>query len=80
MLNALSSCIPGDQRIVTIEDSAEMILQHPHVARLETRPANSEGIAEYNQRDLVRNSYECDLIESSSEKCAVQRRWICCRP
>ncbi|MCA9264604.1 MAG: CpaF family protein [Planctomycetales bacterium] len=56
MLNALSSCIPDDERIVTIEDSAELILQHRHVARLETRPANSENSGEYTLRDLVRNS------------------------
>lgn len=56
MLNALSSCIPDNQRIVTIEDSAELRLQHRHVARLETRPANSEGTGEITQRDLVRNS------------------------
>ncbi|OYP37702.1 CpaF family protein [Rhodopirellula sp. MGV] len=56
MLNALSSCIPDDQRIITIEDSAELRLQHRHVARLETRPAGSENVAEYSQRDLVRNS------------------------
>ena len=56
VLNALSSCIPDDQRIVTIEDSAELLLQHRHVARLETRPANSEQSGEFNQRELVRNS------------------------
>ena len=56
LLNALSSCIPDDERVVTIEDSAELILQHRHVARLETRPANSEGVGEFSQRDLVRNS------------------------
>ncbi|MCD0462700.1 CpaF family protein [Roseiconus lacunae] len=56
MLNALSSCIPDDQRIITIEDSAELRLQHRHVARLETRPAGSENVSEYSQRDLVRNS------------------------
>lgn len=56
LLNALSSCIPDDERVVTIEDSAELILQHRHVARLETRPANSEGVGEFTQRDLVRNS------------------------
>lgn len=56
MLNALSSCIPATQRVITIEDSAELVLQHPHVARLETRPANSENNGEYSQRDLVRNS------------------------
>lgn len=56
LLNALSSCIPDDERVITIEDSAELILQHRHVARLETRPANSEGVGEFTQRDLVRNS------------------------
>ena len=56
LLNAVSCAIPRDERIVTIEDSAELILQHPHVARLETRPANSEGKGEVTQRDLVRNS------------------------
>ena len=56
LLNALSSQIPHHERIVTIEDSAELLLQHRHVARLETRPANSEGAGEYTQRDLVKNS------------------------
>jgi len=56
LLNALSSCIPNDERIITIEDSAELQLQHRHVARLETRPANSEGVGEFSQRDLVKNS------------------------
>ena len=56
LLNALSACIPDDERIVTIEDSAELMLQHRHVARLETRPANSERVGEFSQRDLVRNS------------------------
>lgn len=55
-LNALSSCIPNDQRIVTIEDSAELKLQHSHVARLETRPAGNEDVTEFNQRDLVKNA------------------------
>ena len=56
MLDALSAAIPADERVVTIEDSAELVLQHPHVVRLETRPANQEGFGEYSQRDLVRNS------------------------
>jgi pilus assembly protein CpaF len=56
LLNAFSSNIPIGERVVTIEDSAELSLQHRHVARMETRPANSEGIGEINQRDLVRNS------------------------
>ena len=56
LLNALSSYIPDDQRIVTIEDSAELQLQQPHVVRLETRPPNIEGKGEIAQRDLVRNT------------------------
>ncbi|HYY97432.1 MAG TPA: CpaF family protein [Pyrinomonadaceae bacterium] len=56
LLNALSSYIPDDQRIVTIEDSAELQLQQPHVVRLETRPANIEGKGEVTQRDLVKNA------------------------
>ncbi|MGI2025814.1 CpaF family protein [Endozoicomonas acroporae] len=56
LLNALSGCIPEDDRIITIEDSAELQLQQPHVVRLETRPANLEGKGEINQRELVKNS------------------------
>ncbi len=56
LLNILSSFIPRDERIVTIEDSAELQLQQPHVVRLETRPPNVEGRGEVSQRDLVRNS------------------------
>lgn len=55
LLNCLSSFIPDEQRIVTIEDSAELQLQQPHVVRLETRPPNVEGRGEITQRDLVRN-------------------------
>ncbi|MFC3283394.1 CpaF family protein [Litchfieldella rifensis] len=56
MLNILSGFIPHRERIVTIEDSAELQLQQPHVVRLETRPPNIEGRGEVSQRDLVRNS------------------------
>ncbi len=56
MLNALSSFIDNRERIVTIEDSAELQLQQVHVARLETRPANIEGKGEIAQRDLVKNA------------------------
>jgi pilus assembly protein CpaF len=56
LLNALSAYIPQEQRIVTIEDSAELQLQQPHVVRLETRPPNIEGRGEVTQRDLVRNA------------------------
>jgi pilus assembly protein CpaF len=56
LLNILSSFIPGDDRIVTIEDSAELQLPQEHVVRLETRPVNIEGRGEISIRDLVRNS------------------------
>src|SRR5262245_48992117 len=56
LLNALSAYIPHDERIVTIEDSAELQLQQPHVVRLETRPQNIEGKGEVTQRDLVKNA------------------------
>jgi len=56
LLNALSAYIPENERIVTIEDSAELQLQQPHVVRLETRPPNVEGRGEVTQRDLVRNA------------------------
>jgi pilus assembly protein CpaF len=55
LLNILSSYIPDDERIITIEDSAELQLQQPHTVRLETRPANIEGKGEVSQRDLVKN-------------------------
>lgn len=56
MLNVLSRFIPADERVITIEDSAELQLKQEHVVRLETRPPNLEGRAEITQRDLVRNS------------------------
>jgi pilus assembly protein CpaF len=56
LLNVLSGFIPAHERIVTIEDSAELQLQQEHVVRLETRPANIEGRGQIAQRDLVRNS------------------------
>ncbi|WP_376089152.1 CpaF family protein [Roseomonas sp. CCTCC AB2023176] len=56
MMNALSRMIDAGERIVTIEDAAELQLQQPHVVRLETRPPNLEGRGEINQRDLVKNA------------------------
>lgn len=56
LLGVLSSFIPRDQRIVTIEDAAELKLQQPHVARLESRPANVEGSGRISVRDLLRNA------------------------
>jgi pilus assembly protein CpaF len=56
LLNAMSQLIDHGERIVTIEDAAELQLQQPHVVRLETRPPNLEGQGEINMRDLVKNS------------------------
>jgi len=56
MLNVLSGYIPASERIVTIEDAAELQLQQPHVVRLETRPPNMEGKGEITQRSLVKNA------------------------
>lgn len=56
LLNALSAWIPPGERVVTIEDAAELQLQREHVVRLETRPPNIEGEGQITQRDLVRNS------------------------
>jgi pilus assembly protein CpaF len=56
LLNAMSRVIDHDERIVTIEDAAELQLQQPHVVRLETRPANLEGKGEISQRGLLRNA------------------------
>src|SRR5262249_20391108 len=55
-LNAVSAFIPGDERIVTIEDAAELQLQQEHVITLESRPANIEGMGEIKIRELVRNA------------------------
>ena len=56
LLNVMSSSIPAQERIITIEDAAELQLQQPHVVRMETRPPNIEGKGEITQRDLLRNS------------------------
>lgn len=56
LLNCLSGAIPEDERIITIEDAAELQLKQPHVVALETRPSNLEGKGEYTIRDLVKNA------------------------
>ena len=56
ILNMLSQYIPSEERVVTIEDSAELQLNHPHIVRLETRPSNTEGTGKVSARDLVVNA------------------------
>ncbi len=56
LLNSLASVVPADQRIVTVEDAAELRLPGPHVVRLEARPATVDGLAAVSVRDLVRNA------------------------
>ena len=56
MMNAISRMIDASERVITIEDAAELQLQQPHVVRLETRPSSLEGRGEITQRDLVRNA------------------------
>jgi pilus assembly protein CpaF len=56
LLNCLSRYVPEKERVLTIEDAAELQLQQPHVVRMETRPRNIEGTGEVTQRDLVKNS------------------------
>ncbi len=56
LLNAIAAVAPADARFVSVEDSAELALPHPHVVRLEARPASAEGVGEVTIRDLVRNA------------------------
>src|ERR671926_1294424 len=56
LLNALSAAISHKERLITIEDAAELQLQQPHVVRMETRPPNIEGKGEIRQRELVKNA------------------------
>jgi pilus assembly protein CpaF len=56
LLNALAGCAPAGERVVTVEDAAELRLPQPHVLRLEARPPNAEGAGEVSQRDLVRSA------------------------
>ena len=81
LLNVLSGFIPGNERIVTIEDSAELQLKQEHVVRLETRPPNIEGKGEIaSQRTWCATACACGRTGSSSARCAAGRRSTCCRP
>ena len=79
-LNVLSSFMPDDERIVTIEDAAELQLHQDHVLRLESRPANIEGKGAVNIRDLVQNTLRCAPTGSSSVRSVTPRRSTCSRP
>ena len=79
LLNALSRLIDIGERIVTIEDAAELQLQQPHVVRMETRIASLEGRGEVTQRDLLRNALRMRPDPSSSARSAAARRSTCCR-
>ena len=79
-LNVLSSFIPNDERIITIEDSAELQMQQEHVVRLETRPPNLEGSGEVTQRDLVRNALRMRPERIILGEVRSARPWICSRP
>ena len=71
--------IPATERIVTIEDAAELQLQQPHVVRLETRPPNIEGKGEVTQRALVKNALRMRPDRIILARCAVPKRSTCCR-
>ena len=76
-LNALSSFVRAGERIVTIEDTAELRLRQPHVVRLEARPPNVEGRGEVTIRRLVRNALRMRRTGSWSARSAGPRRWTC---
>jgi pilus assembly protein CpaF len=71
LLNVISSFIPTDERICTVEDSAELQLNQPHVVRLETAPALPDGSGEITIRDLVRNALRMRPERIVSAKCAA---------
>jgi pilus assembly protein CpaF len=86
LLNVLSNAIPATERIITVEDSAELQLQQDHVVRLETRPPNIEGQGAITQRDLVRNALRMrpDRIiigeVRGGEVLDMLKLWICYKP
>ena len=79
LLNCISSFIPEEERIITIEDAAELRLSQPHVITLETRPPNIEGKGAITVRDLVRNSCVCVPTGLWWARFAAASLWICSR-
>ena len=80
MLNALSAFISEKERLLTIEDAAELQLQQPHVVRMETRPPNIEGKGEIRQRELVKNALRMRPDRVILGECAARKPSTCCRP
>jgi pilus assembly protein CpaF len=80
LLNALSRFIPSDERVVTIEDAAELKLQQPHVVRMETRPRTSKDMARSPRAIWSRMPCGCGPSGSSSANAAAPRPWTCFRP
>ncbi len=79
-LNILSSFFPNRERIVTIEDAAELLLNQDHIVRLESRPPNVEGTGEIrNSRPASATLCVCGPTGSSSASAAAPRRWTCSR-
>jgi pilus assembly protein CpaF len=79
-LGALSEAIPAEERVVTIEDAAELVLDQPHVVRMETRPANVEGRGRITARDLVINSLRMRPDRIIVGEVRGPKRWTCSRP
>jgi len=75
LLNALAACIPGSERVVTVEDAAELRLPGEHVVRLESRPANAEGAGAVSVRALVRNA-----LRMRPDRSGGRRHSTCSRP
>ena len=80
LLNTLSSFIPNDQRVITIEDAAELQLQQEHVLRLETRPPNIEGKGRVSATDLVKNALRMRPDRIIIGNLEAAKRSTCSRP
>ena len=80
LLNVLSSFIPQNERIITIEDAAELQLQQDHVVSLESRPPNIEGKGAIAIRDLVRNALRMRPDRIVVGRSGAEKPWICSRP
>jgi pilus assembly protein CpaF len=79
LLNVLSGYIGHAERVITIEDAAELMLRQRHVVRLETRPSNIEGKGSVRQRELVVNALRMRPTGSSLARFVAKRRWTCYR-